>query len=100
MSAGAQRRWLRRGAAGHLCHFADRDPLTRVVLEQSAGRRLVPAVRAHAQPVGQDVIDAERSTNKSAVSREFVGRTCEHLAALMSRGLDDVRLAALMIDGI
>lgn len=42
---------------------------------------------------------AERSTSKSAVSREFVARTGEHLVALMARSLSDVRLAALMLDG-
>jgi len=52
------------------------------------------------EPVGQAVAEAERSTSKSAVSREFVGRTGEHLRALMGRRLDDVRLAALMLDGI
>ena len=52
------------------------------------------------EPVGQDVVDAERSASKSAVSREFVGRTGEHLRALMSRSLGDVRLAALMLDGL
>ncbi len=29
-------------------HFADRDPLTRIVLKADARRRLVPALRAHA----------------------------------------------------
>ena len=43
---------------------------------------------------------SERSTSKSTVSREFVARTGEHLTALMSRSLSDVRLAALMLDGI
>jgi transposase-like protein len=43
---------------------------------------------------------SERSASKSAVSREFIGRTREHLDALMSRDLADVRLAALMVDGI
>ena len=43
---------------------------------------------------------AERSTSKSSVSREFVARTAENLAALMSRRLEDVRLAVLMLDGI
>jgi len=38
--------------------------------------------------------------SKSTVSREFVSRTGEHLAALMARPLSDVRLAALMLDGI
>jgi putative transposase len=46
------------------------------------------------------VLDAERSTSKSAVSRAFVGRTGEHLRALMARSLADVRLAALMLDGL
>jgi putative transposase len=48
----------------------------------------------------EPVLDAERSTSKSAVSREFVGRTGEHLRALMARSLADVRLAALMLDGL
>ncbi len=52
------------------------------------------------EPVGEDVLAAERSASKSAVSREFVGRTGEHLQALMSRSLADLRLAALMLGGI
>ncbi|PTL60055.1 hypothetical protein C7Y72_10560 [Paraconexibacter algicola] len=80
-------------------HFADRDPLTRVLLEQMlSGVSTRTFVRTR-EPVGQDVLAAERSTSKSAVSREFVGRTSEHLKALMSRSLADVRLAALMLDG-
>ncbi len=43
---------------------------------------------------------SERSASKSAVSREFIARTREHLDTLMSRDLADVRLAALMVDGI
>jgi transposase-like protein len=41
-----------------------------------------------------------RSTSKSSVSRKIVARTREALAELMSRRLDDVRLAVLMLDGI
>ena len=52
------------------------------------------------EPVGEKVTVSERSASKSAVSREFIGRTREHLDALMSRDLADVRLAALMVDGI
>src|SRR4051794_11893370 len=52
------------------------------------------------EPVGQDVVDAERSASKSAASRAFVARTRERLGELMARRLDDVRLAAMMIDGI
>ena len=81
-------------------HFADRDPLTKVVLEQMlAGVSTRRFVRTR-EPVGQDIVDAERSASKSAVSREFVGRTGEHLRALMARSLEDVRLAALMLDGL
>ena len=81
-------------------HFADRDPLTGVVLEQMLAGVSTRRFSRTREPVGQDVAEAERSTSKSAVSREFVGRTREHLLALMSRRLDDVRLAALMLDGI
>jgi putative transposase len=81
-------------------HFADRDPLTRVVLEQMLAGVSTRRFGRTREPVGQSVAEAERSASKSAVSREFVGRTGEHLKALMARSLEDVRLAALMLDGI
>jgi putative transposase len=81
-------------------HFADRDPLTKVVLEQMLAGISTRRFTRTREPIGQAVADVERSTSRSAVSREFVGRTREHLVALMSRRLDDVRLAALMLDGI
>ena len=81
-------------------HFADRDPLTGVVLEQMLAGVSTRRFSRTREPVGQDVAEGERSTSKSSVSREFVGRTREHLLALMSRRLEDVRLAALMLDGI
>src|SRR4051794_22216252 len=49
---------------------------------------------------------APRSTSsrarrfKSAVSRQFVSRTREHVIELMSRPLQDLRLAVGMLDGI
>jgi putative transposase len=52
------------------------------------------------EPVGAEIDEIARSQSKSAVSREFVARTREHLLELMSRRLDDVRLAVLMLDGI
>jgi hypothetical protein len=52
------------------------------------------------EPVGEDVEAEARSTSKSAVSRESVARMRENLDALLSRRLDDVRLAVMMIDGI
>ena len=81
-------------------HFADRDPLTAVVLEQMLAGVSTRRFARTREPVGREVVDHERSTSKSAVSREFVGRTGEHLRALMSRSLADVRLAALMLDGL
>jgi putative transposase len=80
--------------------FADRDPLTRVVLEQMLAGVSTRRFTRTREPVGEQVIAKERSASKSAVSREFIGRTREHLDALMSRDLADVRLAALMVDGI
>jgi len=81
-------------------HFADRDPLTKVVLEQMLAGVSTRRFARTREPVGQAVLEAERSASKSAVSREFVGRTGEHLRALMARSLADVRLAALMLDGL
>ena len=81
-------------------YFADRDPLTRVVLEQMLAGVSTRRFSRTREPVGEKVLADERSASKSAVSREFVGRTREHLDALMSRELGDVRLAALMLDGI
>ena len=81
-------------------HFADRDPLTRVVLEQMLAGVSTRRFARTREPVGEEVLCAERSTSKSAISREFVGRTREHLDALMGRALADVRLAVLMLDAI
>jgi putative transposase len=50
--------------------------------------------------MGGEVEAIERSVSRSAVSRTFIERTRETLADLMSRRLDDVRLAVLMLDGI
>jgi len=56
--------------------------------------------RRTAEPVGQGVEQQARSTSRSAVSRTFIERTRSALGELMSRRLDDVRLAVMMIDGI
>lgn len=52
------------------------------------------------EAVGEAVEEAAVSTSKSAVSREFVVRTRDAMKQLMGRDLGDVRLAALMIDGL
>jgi transposase-like protein len=81
-------------------HFADRDPLSRLVLEQMLAGVSTRRFQRTREPVGAQVEASARSTSKSAVSRDFVAKTTEQLIGLMSRRLDDIRLAALMLDGI
>jgi putative transposase len=80
--------------------FAERDALTDVVLERMLAGVSTRRYARTGEPVGADIEDVERSTSKSAVSREFVSRTRENLIALMSRPLGDLRLAVLMLDGV
>lgn len=81
-------------------HFADRDPLTRVVLERMLAGVSTRRYRRTQEPVGATVEQTARSTSKSSVSRAFVERTRKALGELMGRRLGDVRLAVLMLDGI
>jgi transposase-like protein len=81
-------------------HFASRDALSRVVLERMLAGVSTRRYRRLQEPVGTKVESNARSTSKSAVSRTFIARTREALLELMSRRLEDVRLAALMIDGV
>jgi putative transposase len=80
--------------------FAARDRLTDVVLERMLAGVSTRRYARSGEPVGGEVDELARSTSKSAVSRELVSRTREHLIELMSRPLDDLRLAVLMLDGI
>jgi putative transposase len=79
-------------------HFADRDQLSRVVLERMLAGVSTRRYRRTQEPVGSEVEQAARSTSRSAVSRAFTERLS--LGELMSRRLDDVRLAVMMIDGL
>ena len=81
-------------------HFADRDPLRRVVLERMLAGVSTRRYRRTQEPVGEEVETRARSTSKSAVSRTFVERTREALGELMSRQLGDLRLAVMMLDGL
>jgi len=80
--------------------FADRDPLSRVVLERMLAGVSTRRYRRTQEPVGSEVEARERSTSKSSVSRTLIERTRRSLGELMGRRLDDVRLAAMMIDGL
>jgi len=81
-------------------YFADRDPLTRSVLERMLAGVSTRRYRRTQEPVGSEVEQSARSTSKSSVSRTFIERTRGALSELMSRRLDDVRLAVMMIDGL
>jgi transposase-like protein len=81
-------------------HFADRDPLARVVLERMLAGVSTRRYRRTQEPVGEQVETRARSTSKSAVSRTFVERTREALGELMARQLSDLRLAVMMLDGL
>ncbi len=81
-------------------HFASRDPLSGLILEQLLARVSTRRFKRTREPVGERVSEAERSVSKSAVSRAFISRTRDQLKALMSRDLSDVRIAVLMIDGV
>jgi putative transposase len=81
-------------------HFAERDPLTRAVLDRMLAGVSTRRFARVGEPVGADVEAESSSTSKSSVSEMFVERTATALEELMSRRLDDVRLAVLMLDGI
>ena len=81
-------------------HFADRDPMSRVVLERMLAGVSTRRYRRTQEPVGEEVEVRARSTSKSAVSRTFVERTRTALSELMSRQLADLRLAVMMLDGL
>src|SRR5688572_6046087 len=52
------------------------------------------------EPVGEEVEQTAAATSKTSVSDIFVERTAAALSELMSRRLDDVRLAVMMLDGM
>jgi putative transposase len=81
-------------------HFADRDPLARVVLERMLAGVSTRRYSRTQEPVGEEIETRARSTSKSAVSRSFVERTREALGELMGRQLGDLRLAVMMLDGL
>ena len=81
-------------------HFGDRDPLTDLVLERIMAGVSARGYERTNEPVGEEAEAEAGSTSKSTISREFVARTRSALGELMSRRLDDVRLAAMMIDGV
>jgi putative transposase len=81
-------------------YFADRDPLTCVVMNRMLAGVSTRKYASVGEPVGQSVEQESSSTSKSTVSELFIERTRTALEELMSRRLDDVRLAVMMLDGM
>jgi putative transposase len=81
-------------------YFADRDPLTVVVMNRMLAGVSTRKYAGVGEPVGEEVERESRSTSKSTVSELFIERTRTALGELMGRRLDDVRLAVMMLDGM
>jgi putative transposase len=81
-------------------YFADRDPLTRAVMDRMLAGVSTRRFARVGEPVGSEVEASSSSTGKTAVSDMFIERTRTALGELMSRRLDDVRLAVMMLDGL
>jgi putative transposase len=87
-------------ALGTYEHFADRDPLTRAVMDRMLAGVSTRRFAGVGEPVGEGVEREASATSKTSVSEMFVERTQSALEELMSRGLGDVRLAVMMLDGL
>ena len=81
-------------------YFADRDPLTRAVMDRMLAGVSTRKYAVVGEPVGEEVEQEASSTGKSTVSELFIERTRTALGELMARRLDDVRLAVMMLDGL
>jgi putative transposase len=81
-------------------YFADRDPLTRAVMDRMLAGVSTRRFARVGEPVGADVEQAAASTSRTSVSEMFIERTRTALGELMARRLDDVRLAVMMLDGL
>src|SRR4051794_25741714 len=87
-------------AVGTYAFFADRDPLTRAVMDRMLAGVSTRKFATVGEPVGLGVATEASATGKSSVSEMFIERTRTALEELMSRRLDDVRLAVMMLDGM
>ena len=81
-------------------YFADRDPLTRAVMDRVLAGVSTRRFASVGEPVGSDIEQESFATSKSTVSELFIERTRTALEELMSRRLEDVRLAVMMLDGL
>jgi putative transposase len=80
--------------------FADRDPLTEAVMNRMLAGVSTRKYARVGEPVGQEVEQSATATSKTSISEMFVERTTTALEELMSRSLEDLRLAVMMLDGM
>ena len=78
--------------------FAAMDPLSERAYEQMLVGVATRQYARSLEPLGTGV--EARGTSKSAVSRRFVAATASRVGEELARPIGDLRLAALMIDGI
>src|SRR3954449_5179087 len=81
-------------------YFADRDPLTRAVMDRMLAGVSTRKFARGGERVGEEVEASASAIGKTAVSDMFIERTRTALGDLMARRLDDVRLAVMMLDGL
>ena len=81
-------------------HFADRDPLTRAVMDRMLAGVSSRKFAGVGEPVGEEVERSSTATSKTSASEMFIERTRTALSELMGRRLEDVRLAVMMLDGM
>src|SRR5918995_3261214 len=81
-------------------YFADRDPLTRAVIDRMLAGVSTRRFAGVGEPVGGEVEASSSATSRTTASEMFIERTRTALGELMSRRLDDVRLAVMMLDGL
>ena len=67
-------------------YFADRDPLTRAVMDRMLAGVSTRKFAGVGEPVGEEVEQAVSSTSKSTVSELFIERTRTALGELMAAG--------------
>jgi putative transposase len=78
-------------------YVADRDPLTRAVMDRMLAGVSARRFARVGEPVGTELEQDSSSRSKSTVSELCIERTRTALGELMGRRLDDVRLAVMML---
>jgi putative transposase len=81
-------------------HFQREDQLCDLVLERMIAGISTRRFAGTQEYLGEEIERISKSTSKSTISRKFIERSMWALQVLMSRGLEDIRLAVLMIDGV